>query len=203
MPAPFKIGVPRTDAPDMNESAVDDSLADFLTDGDVPRLAPARPILQNLPPPSVFDDDPVNPLGLPSPVLEQASLGNLPLTLPSPSVDAVPVLTSLTGPSLPSSIPEATDDSGDDATDAPVIHPMAHLMPERSKPSEARDRANAARAAKKAKARKIKIGVIAGLVVFAAVVGPPLGKWLVDAINAEGSSGKPAVEQPAETTLAP
>ena len=51
------------------------------------------------------------------------------------------------------------------------------------------------RAAQKAKSKKIKIGVISGIIVVTAVVGPPLGKWLVDAINEVGAT---TVEQPAE-----
>jgi hypothetical protein len=71
---------------------------------------------------------------------------------------------------------------------------MAHLMPTKSMPNEASRRAAEKRAAQKAKSKKVKIGVISGIIVFTAVVGPPLGKWLVDAINEAGDT---TVEQPA------
>jgi len=80
--------------------------------------------------------------------------------------------------------------------DAEPKHPMAHLMPTKSIPNEASLRAAEARATRKAKSRKIKIGLIAGMLVFSAVVGPPLGKWLVDAINEAGDTAP--VEEPAE-----
>ena len=76
---------------------------------------------------------------------------------------------------------------------------MAHLMPEKLQPSEASIRAAEIRAAKKAKARKIKIGVAIGAVVFTAVVGPPVARWTIDAINEAGST-KPDEPEP---TVAP
>ena len=42
-------------------------------------------------------------------------------------------------------------------------------------------------AAKKAKGKKIKIGVIVGFLVVAVAAGPPLFSWLTDAINEAGS----------------
>jgi hypothetical protein len=72
---------------------------------------------------------------------------------------------------------------------------MAHLMPTKAMPNEASRHAAEIRAAQKAKSKKVKIGVIAGILVFTGVVGPPLGKWLVDAINEAGDT---TVEQPAE-----
>jgi hypothetical protein len=70
------------------------------------------------------------------------------------------------------------------------VHPMAHLMPtKQSGPSEASRRAAEQRAISKAKAKKVKIGVISGILVVTAVVGPPLSRWVVDAVN---DAGKPS-----------
>jgi len=73
---------------------------------------------------------------------------------------------------------------------------MAHLMPEKSKPSEASLRAAEARAVKKKKAKKIKIIVGGCALVVTAVLGPPLVKWTVNAVNEAGSVSK---DEPAET----
>jgi hypothetical protein len=75
---------------------------------------------------------------------------------------------------------EAANEAGDDE------HPMAHLMPQKSKPTQASIRAAEQRAIKKAKAKKIKVGVAAGALVVAAVAGPPLWSWLTNAINEAG-----------------
>lgn len=72
---------------------------------------------------------------------------------------------------------------------------MAHLMPQRIKPTEASLRAAAQRAARKKKAKRIKIGVLAGFLAIAAIAGPPLGGWLMNAINESGST---KTEQPAD-----
>ncbi len=73
---------------------------------------------------------------------------------------------------------------------------MAHLMPSKQMPTEASRHAAEQRAIRKAKSKKIKIGVIAGVLVVSAVVGPPLGKWLVDAVNEVGNTS--TVDEPAE-----
>jgi hypothetical protein len=65
-------------------------------------------------------------------------------------------------------------------------HPMAHMMPSKSKPSAAAARAAEIRAARKAKTRKIQIGVAIGALVVAALAGPPLVSWLTNAINEAG-----------------
>jgi hypothetical protein len=72
---------------------------------------------------------------------------------------------------------------------------MAHLMPQKSAPSEASRRAAEARAAKKAKAKKVKLAVAAGFLVVAVVVGPPLFKWFNNALNEAGNT---STEEPAE-----
>jgi hypothetical protein len=77
---------------------------------------------------------------------------------------------------------------------------MAHLMPEKIKPSEASLRAAEARAAKKKKAKKVKIIVGVCALAVTAVVGPPLAKWTINAINEAGktSEDEPVVETPTE-----
>ena len=90
----------------------------------------------------------------------------------------------------------ATTATDSPSTDEPV-HPMAHLMPSKqSGPNEASRRAAEKRAIQKAKAKKTKIAVISGIVVVTAVVGPPLTRWLVDAVNDAGKTS--SVVEPAE-----
>jgi hypothetical protein len=72
---------------------------------------------------------------------------------------------------------------------------MAHLMPQKIKPSESSLRAAEARAAKKKKARKVKIIVGVCALAVTAVVGPPLAKWTINAIN---EAGKVQEDEPAE-----
>lgn len=72
---------------------------------------------------------------------------------------------------------------------------MAHLMGAKKSPSEASRKAAEIRAAKKAKARKIKIGVAIGAIVFAVAVGPPLFRWLSNALDEAGDT---STEQPAD-----
>ena len=179
------------------------------TDGDAPRLpggpipaapslpsahTPAQrstPMLPNLPPvaPPVLDAAPALPLV--SPVLsdDAAMLPTLPSlpNFPNPSVG-----TPHSDLQLPS---ELIDDVVAEAPEE-RRHPMAHLMPEITKPSEAALRAAELRNARKRKARRTKIIVGVVFLILAAVAGPPLVRWTIDAINESGST-KP--EQPAES----
>ncbi len=99
-------------------------------------------------------------------------------------------------PSLPQAGPavsvfEASDQLTDTApgeTAATGEHPMAHLMPARSKPTEASIKAAELRAAKKSKAKKVKILVAIGALVVTALVGPPAVSWLTGAINEAGDT---------------
>jgi hypothetical protein len=152
---------------------------ELMLDGDLPRLA-TEP--SAAPPPELRhqtgdlegtivmpDDAPVLPLI--SPVLT------------APGIQAVP-----SGDQTDDDTTSPTTEQTDATENGQAEHPMAHLMPVKSLPTEASRRAAEQRAIKKAKAKKIKIGVAAGALVFSAVVGPPLGKWLVDAINDAGDT---------------
>lgn len=172
----------------MSDTAVNetDTLSSFLLDGDAPRLASAAPPAATAP---SFADAP-----------SHGAAGS-PL-LPAPSLDQVPVLTALTGPSLPTAVPEPTlPTEGSSTADAEPAHPMAHLMPMKQ-PSESSAWAAELRAAKKRKGRRIKIGLTVGFVAVAALLGPPLGSWLWNAINEAGdTSPEPAATvAPAPTT---
>ena len=170
----------------MSDTVVNDSPTDgdppttngFFLDGEAPRLGAAPTIAV---PPS--EHMPV--AAPPAPVL----LGDAP-TLPVVSPVLTPPTTTLPGNSTPD------DSEHDDDSSAEPEHPMAHLMPSKSMPSEAGRRAAEIRAAQKAKSKKIKIGLIAGFMLVSAVLGPPLGKWLVDAINEAGDTT--TVVEPAE-----
>lgn len=158
----------------MSDTVTNGSLDAFLLDGDTPRLGAAQPLQPS------------------SSILDYEQLASEPNTdgtppLPAPRRDAEPVLLALAGPSLPSPfVASATDSDTDQA--AAQRHPMAHLMPEKMKPNESSIRAAQIRAAKKSKARKKKALAAVVFLAVAAVVGPPLGKWLVDAINESGST---------------
>lgn len=110
----------------------------------------------------------------PDPDLDVASLPTLP--------QAGPVV------SVFESIDELTDQVV--AADAAPTgkHPMAHLMPARSKPTEASIKAAEIRATKKAKAKKVKILVVIGALIVTALVGPPFVSWLTGAINEAGDT---------------
>ena len=179
----------------MSDTATNGSLDSFLLDGDAPRLGAATPVQ---PSPSVLDYE----LLAAEPTVAPQPPGSGSMLLP-PRIDAEPVLLALDGPSLPTSAPKAPSapSDGDDA--AEPRHPMAHLMPDQGPKSDSQVWAAQLRAAKKAKARRIKI---VGAVVFlavAAVVGPPLGQWLVNAINESGKLTEPpaTVPAPAPTTV--
>ena len=182
----------------MTDSAVDE--APMSLDGELPRLG-ATPVLPQVPSPVP-----------PPPIATDASAGLSPPTA-GPAVN----LPGLPAPTLPTpekqSLVDLAASVGAEETDKVVDrgHPMAHLMPEKIKPSEASLRAAELRAAKKKKARKINIVATVVLLAVAAVVGPPLGRWLVDAINEAGSTktdepavepDQPAVEDPAATPQA-
>lgn len=166
-------------------------------DGELPRLGETS--TPPLPPESTSPTTSAPTAAAP---LTDTPLTDTPLELPTlPTLPtAAPVITGPLGMPAPDAhrtAPngDATSDDGDDADRAPVDeHPMAHLMPQKTAPSEASQRAADIRAAKKAKAKKIKIGVAIGSLVFLAVVGPPLGRWLADAVNEAGNT---STEEPA------
>lgn len=178
MPAAFKNRAAGTDARTMRDTVVTEPLPNvpdtaLLLDGEAPRLAAAP----TMAPP------PVNPPPVPDPAALELPAGAPVLPLSSPVL-------APNGSHVP---PPDVDDASDDGDATEPRHPMAHLMPEKSRPSEASLRAAEARAAKKAKARKIKIGLAAGFLVVAALVGPPLAKWLTHAVNTAG--GTPPAEE--------
>ena len=100
-------------------------------------------------------------------------------TLPTAPAAATPMIVEDTE--------EATTEEAP-AADGEPEHPMAHLMPKKSKPTEASIRAAEQRAIKKAKAKKIKIGVAVGALVVSALAGPPFVSWLTNAIDESGST---------------
>ena len=119
------------------------------------------------------------------------------------------------GPTLPVSAPTPLappSESGVEASSEPR-HPMAHLMPEKAGPSEASRRAAEARAAKAKKAKKVKIIVWSCVLVVTVVVGPPLAKWTINAINEAGNmktdepveapAGQPAVDTGSDPQATP
>ena len=110
--------------------------------------------------------------------------------------DAAMQFDAATLPTLPQTGPAVSVfETADELTDtAPGMrwaigeHPMAHLMPARSKPTEASIKAAELRAAKKSKAKKVKILVAIGALVVTALVGPPAVSWLTGAINEAGDT---------------
>lgn len=192
MPDGFKKESTSTDARGMSDSAVNDTLGTFLLDGELPRLGePARPVVT--PDLSLAADVSFAPPPPGSAPLLQSSAP----TLPTPTLGS-PVLPGSVQPSIPTTA-TPTGESDEPAVEAEAPrHPMAHLMPEKTQPSESSLRAAQLRAEKKSKARKKKL---IGLVIFlavAALVGPPLGRWLVDAIN---DAGKVQTDEPPATTV--
>ena len=188
MPGPFKIGTLTADAVTVSDTVVNETTDAFLLDGDAPRLGTnSAPMLPNVPHPSSFSNVDSGPtLPVVSQVLSDGSSPTLP-TLPMAAPTATPTTTPTTTAAVESTTYTATGEPR---------HPMAHLMPEKSKPSEASQRAAEARAVKKKKAKKIKIIVGACALVVTAVLGPPLVKWTVNAVNEAGSVSK---DEPAET----
>jgi hypothetical protein len=162
-------------APDTTTATGDPHRA-MLLDGDAPRLA-------------------TEPIKAPAPSGPMAPMPDAPTIEMAPGAPSLP----LTSPVLSSTdahvVPSGTRNEdgaggGSDDASAPAEHPMAHLMPQKSMPSEASRRAAEIRAVKKAKAKKIKIAVAVGALAFTAIVGPPLVKWLTNAINEAGSTSQ-------------
>ncbi len=180
----------------MSDTAINGSLDAFLLDGDAPRLGATTP----LPPaPSILDYEQL--ANEPGVFAAPPAAGSM---LTPPRLDAAPVLLALDGPSLPTSAPKApaapsadTPSTGDQSEQP--AHPMAHLMPGKTQQNESSVWAAQLRAAKKKKARRIKIIAAVVFLAIAALVGPPLGKWLVNAIN---ESGKTSTDEPAATVPA-
>jgi hypothetical protein len=190
MPGPFKIGTPRTDAVSVSDTVVNETTNSLLLDGEAPRLSTSSPpVLPSVPTASVFSNVDSGPtLPVVSQVLTDGSaptLPTLPVSAPTP--------------------PAPTTESTADMASGEPRHPMAHLMPEKMKPSEASLRAAEARNVKKKKAKKVKIIVGICALAVTVVVGPPLAKWTIDAVNEAGSTqeDEPAeapAEQPAADT---
>lgn len=193
----------------MRDNPADDvHVTTFLLDGEAPRLAappfpaagPAEgPVPAIIPPaPLIVTPD----VSLAPPPGGAAPVGGVDLPpLPTPSHGPLP---DLAAPSLPAPVSAgpviaAGEIDRNDANSGATSprHPMAHLMPEKAQPSEASLRAAQLRAAKKAKARRTKIIVAVVMLVIAAVVGPPLVKWLIDAVNEAGST---STDEPVSTT---
>ena len=198
MPGPLKIRAVDSDAIGMTDTAVTPANDDptppppaapnvpdgFFLDGDAPRLggtpAAVPPRME-----PVADDTTDHASGMaPAPAGE-------PVAMAAPDVAASDLPSLPTAPPpTPATVEEppvaAAEDHG--ATDAPAEHPMAHMMPPKSKPSEAQKRAAEMRAAKKAKGKKIKIGVAIGALAIGALAGPPLVSWLSDALNEAGDT---------------
>jgi hypothetical protein len=188
MPGPFKIKARRTDAVVVSDTVLNETTNASLLDGEAPRLGTgSAPMLTNAPSAAAFGNVDSGPtLPLVSQVLTDGSVPTLP-TLPTLPV-SLPTPTALT-----------TDSPGDPASTEPP-HPMAHLMPGKLKPSEASLRAAEARAVKKKKAKKVKIIVGICALVVTVVIGPPLAKWTMNAIN---EAGKLQEDEPAETPAQP
>jgi hypothetical protein len=186
MPGSFKIGAQGTDAVSVSDTVANETTDALLLDGEAPRLGTSSaPMLPNVSPASAFgtvDSGPTLPVV--SQVLTDGSAPTLPTLPVSAPIPPVP----------------ATSDTPADSAGSDPRHPMAHLMPEKMKPSEASLRAAEARAVKKKKAKKVKIIVGACVLAVTAVVGPPLAKWTIDAIN---EAGKLQEDEPAEVPAEP
>jgi hypothetical protein len=186
MPGRFKIEAQRTDAVNVSDTVVNETTNAFLLDGDAPRLGTNwAPMLPNVPPASSFGSVDSGPT---LPVVSQLLTDGSAPTLPTLPVSA-PTPTA----------PESTDPAADSLS-TEQRHPMAHLMPEKIKPSAASLRAAEARSVKKKKAKKVKIIVGVCVLAVTAVVGPPLAKWTIDAIN---EAGKVSTDEPEVTPTAP
>jgi hypothetical protein len=186
MPGPLKNRAAGTDAAAMSETAVTPSNStepaeDFFLDGAAPRLG-SSPMVA-----------PAPLGGADAATLEEpvAIVAEAPFLRPTVAVSeaefALPTLPAV-APQRPTMIEDQPWDAGEptDGTEAEPAHPMAHMMPSKSKPSAAAARAAEIRAARKAKSKKIKIGVAIGALVVSALAGPPLVSWLTNAINEAG-----------------
>jgi hypothetical protein len=196
MPIRLKIPDGRVDTGVMSDTVLSSDSGSVLPpDGDAPRLgeptlAPAAEVAPvadhaEVPQPVLAEAAPVLPAAAPT----------LPAAPPPPVAEAPvlpvvsPVLTSDEVPTLPSPSPAAVPTEPEDTPETDESgHPMAHLMPGRSRANEASIRAAEIRAAQKAKSKKIKTGIAVGSLVFAAVVGPPAFKWTANAINEAGNT---------------
>lgn len=190
MPDEFKKNRIGTDARTMRDSTTNENPVEaFLIDGDMPRLA--APVLPQAAPAA-------NPtlLVTPDALLAPPPPGSAPLLMADTPALPTPMLAA---PVLSGSSSASTESSDDGDGPAEPRHPMAHLMPEKSKPTEASLRAAQLRAEKKAKARRTKIIVGVVMLAFAAVVGPPAFRWLADAVNEAGSTKTD--EEPATTSV--
>jgi hypothetical protein len=212
-PQTFKERRPNTDVAVMNEtelslapSGTPDLEASAVSAPSLP-APPAEPrlgapMLPNLPPvaPPLLDAAPALPLV--SPVLSDDApmLPTLP-TLPSPQQLPDP---SVGTPRVDLHVPPTLIDEVVAEAPGERRHPMAHLMPEMTKPSEAALRAAELRAAKRRKSKRNKIvgGVV--LLSVAGAGGPPLASWTIDAINESGSTKKdePTTSVPVTTLSA-
>jgi hypothetical protein len=127
------------------------------------------------------------PAGLPQVASGPPSLPTLP-TLPSasaaPAIAPVPLL----APELVEVVQAVVEQEESRFVNDGLQHPMAHLMPPRTKPTEAQLRANELRASNKRKARRTKVLVVVAAVAIGALAGPPLATWVVDAINESGTT---------------
>jgi hypothetical protein len=179
MPGSFKKRACGADAVTVSETVVNAN-TDPLLEDDAPRLSTSSaPMLPNVAPATSFanvDSGPTLPVV--SQVLTDGSVPTLP-TLPAPTLPS-PVVASIVEAASAVALEEA--DRVEERK-----HPMAHLMPEKIKPSEASLRAAEARAAKKKKAKKVKIIVGVCVLAVTAVVGPPLVRWTIDAVNEAGN----------------
>lgn len=199
MPDLLKNRVVSTDAPAMTDTAVTTTETappatpdGMFLDGEAPRLGSA-PIIPPAPMGSTgtqvaSDGAGAAPLPVVSPVLAEERFAKQ-----KPPVDDADLPTL---PTVETTRPLSTEDDVDDEPeddDGEPRHPMAHLMPAKSKPTEASIRAAEKRAVKKAKAKKIKIGVAVAALAVAALSGPPLVSWLSDAVDdAGGLNEEPA-----------
>ena len=109
-------------------------------------------------------------------------------TLPSlpPSAAAAPV--PLLEPELVDVVHAVVEQEASRFVHPDPQHPMAHLMPPRTKPTEAQLRANELRASNKKKGRRTKLLVVVAVVAIGAFAGPPLAAWVVTAINESGAT---------------
>jgi hypothetical protein len=185
MPDEFKKLRRGTDAPTMSDTATPGtatpgSFDTFLLDGEMPRLGDA-PVLP--PPAPIVQAE--SPRMMPAPDSMPA------LSMPEPALPAPSLPTPTAAPTAHGAAPAAADGSE-------PSHPMAHLMGGANQKSEAATWATELRAAKKRKAKRNKIIAAAVFVAIAAVVGPPLGKWLAAAVNEAGSTKS---DEPAATTV--
>jgi hypothetical protein len=221
MPHRLKIRTAGTDAESMSETALTPpnetpptTHESLFLDGDAPRLGStplAAPTPMGGAGTPVVDDTPAAPtLPVVSPVLSDPAApmqsGDVFADMSAPAIPAAdaPAIPAPELPTLPaaapavpaSATPQLDDTAGKSTADVgDAEHPMAHLMGGPTQVSQASQRAAELRAAKKAKAKKLKIGFAIGAVVVTAAVGPPLWSWFTDALNEAGNT---STEAPAD-----